>query len=280
MNARYLISRDGHRLYVQQIAPADTAIGRVLITHGLSEHAGRYQHVMQFMADRGFEVYAHDLRGHGHSGGLRGDVRSYDRLLDDLDLHLASGTAEKPLPLILYGHSLGGGIVGHWLTRRQHPYVAGGILSAPWFRLTQPISDWKILAIRAAARLCPTWRIAAAPPIEHLTGDPAAAQRYQEDPLFHRQISLRLAVQAYDAGRATLTAAQNCPLPVLTLHSPDDQVTDHRGSVEFCQQAPQAELQLYPGLAHELHNELNWRDILSPVATWMTARCRDFRPLD
>ena len=47
---------------------------QVLIVHGLGEHSGRWGHVGEFFATRGFEAYAFDLRGHGASGGPRVDV--------------------------------------------------------------------------------------------------------------------------------------------------------------------------------------------------------------
>ena len=37
----------------------------VQINHGLAEHAARYARFADFLAARGFHVYAHDHRGHG-----------------------------------------------------------------------------------------------------------------------------------------------------------------------------------------------------------------------
>jgi len=37
------------------------------LTHGISEHSGRYDRFARFLAKNGFRVYASDLRGHGLS---------------------------------------------------------------------------------------------------------------------------------------------------------------------------------------------------------------------
>jgi hydroxymethylbilane synthase len=52
----------------------------VLLVHGYGEHIGRYQHVIDFLNQHGFEVWGYDARGHGHSGGLVGYIPTIDAL--------------------------------------------------------------------------------------------------------------------------------------------------------------------------------------------------------
>ena len=47
----------------------DTAKGVVLISHGLGEHSGRYNHVAQAFTANHLHVYALDHIGHGQSPG-------------------------------------------------------------------------------------------------------------------------------------------------------------------------------------------------------------------
>ena len=72
----------------------DTAKGVVLISHGLGEHSGRYNHVAQaFMANH-FHVYALDHIGHGESPGKRAFVESFSDLTAGVAgwrSHIASG---------------------------------------------------------------------------------------------------------------------------------------------------------------------------------------------
>ncbi|TIV66885.1 MAG: alpha/beta hydrolase, partial [Mesorhizobium sp.] len=50
-------------LYVKYAATDPRAV--IQINHGLAEHAARYARFADYLAPRGFNVYAHDHRGHG-----------------------------------------------------------------------------------------------------------------------------------------------------------------------------------------------------------------------
>src|SRR5687768_2322647 len=113
----------------------------VLIVHGLGEHASRYDHVARQLLAWGFAVRAYDQRGHGESGGARGGLGSEALLLEDLAevvddtrqraLRLPrTGKPDHPLPLILLGHSLGGLVVGRFVSLQVRP-VDGLVMSSP-----------------------------------------------------------------------------------------------------------------------------------------------------
>jgi alpha-beta hydrolase superfamily lysophospholipase len=88
---------------------AENPRGNILLQHGLGEYAERYvwqyNQLIPKLVAKGFNVYAIDLPGHGDSEGLRGQVDLNEALMH----HLAARTAiDSTLPLILFGHSLGG----------------------------------------------------------------------------------------------------------------------------------------------------------------------------
>ncbi|MCA9079866.1 MAG: lysophospholipase [Planctomycetaceae bacterium] len=274
MESQHLSTSDGTQLHVYTERSVGTCRGQILLVHGASEHGGRYEHLMHTFAEAGFFSVTPDLRGHGQSPGPRGHVTDYQRFLDDVDLLLRHMTMQSPhLPVFLYGHSMGGGIVANWLVTRSHPAVRAAILSAPWLLLANDPPAWKVRVYRWAARVLPAFTVPVKPPIDQLTHDVAVAHRYHDDPLIHHRISLRLAVQAYDAGQATLSAAQTCPIPVLLMHSPDDRITCATGSQRFADTAPFAEIQLYPGFAHELHNDTQWHEVSESVLHWLERHC-------
>ncbi|HNU94287.1 MAG TPA: alpha/beta hydrolase, partial [Bacillota bacterium] len=66
-----LKTQDGIELFCRTWLPSgpDGPRALVVICHGQAEHSGRYTHVAQFFAERGYAVYAYDLRGQGKSGG-------------------------------------------------------------------------------------------------------------------------------------------------------------------------------------------------------------------
>src|SRR5256885_2010749 len=63
---------DGLPLFAQSWRPADGAEKAVLIVvHGLKDHSARYAALADAAVQRGYAVWAFDLRGHGRSGGDR-----------------------------------------------------------------------------------------------------------------------------------------------------------------------------------------------------------------
>lgn len=242
--------------------------GRVILVHGLGEHAGRYGRLASLWANMGLETWAFDLRGHGRSPGRRGAV-PYQTLVADLTEQIRSTSAGDAGPLALFGHSLGGGLVAHWLTQHRDHGIRCAVLSAPWLELTQPPASWLIPIYRCAASCLGGWRIRGVPPVEQLTSNPAAIEEFRQDRLLHRWISLQLAVGAYDAGRTALANAASCVVPVLGLHSPEDAVTSAAATRQFCKRAPLGEYWEWPGLKHELHQEVGWEERYRLVGEWL-----------
>src|SRR5262245_6385417 len=96
---RTLRTDDGLPLYWRQWSKPgmDKARGTVLIVHGLGEHIGRYDHVATRLNSWGWHVVGHDQRGHGASGGPRGDIPNPERLLQDLALVIDELRADPQL---------------------------------------------------------------------------------------------------------------------------------------------------------------------------------------
>ena len=80
------------------------AKGAILIAHGWSEHAMRYAKLAEWLYDRGYEVFALDHRGHGHSAGKRGHVNMWMDYVRDLEM--ARCQLKHPKRYLL-GHSMG-----------------------------------------------------------------------------------------------------------------------------------------------------------------------------
>jgi alpha-beta hydrolase superfamily lysophospholipase len=97
-------------------SPATGAAGGILlISHGLAEHSGRYARFAEAMARHGFHVYTHDHRGHGESRapdaqpGLFARRQGVEKVVADLRAMREMAVANHPgLPVVLFGHSMGG----------------------------------------------------------------------------------------------------------------------------------------------------------------------------
>ena len=83
-------SADGTQIVAYRWDPAGEPRAAVQLTHGMGEHARRYDHVARALNETGFVVYAQDHRGHGASadpeeiGHLGAD--SWAGLVDDIGL--------------------------------------------------------------------------------------------------------------------------------------------------------------------------------------------------
>src|SRR5580704_12564883 len=129
-------SADGTQIAAYRWNPAGEPRGlraAVQLTHGMGEHARRYEHVARALNEAGFVVYAQDHRGHGASigAGEGGDLGKggWPGLVDDIGLLSARIRAEHPgMPLILLGHSMGSFAVQQYLFDHSED-VDGAVLT-------------------------------------------------------------------------------------------------------------------------------------------------------
>lgn len=124
-------SADGTKIVAYRWDPEGPPRAAVQLTHGMGEHARRYDHVAQALNDAGFVVYAQDHRGHGASAdpGMHGNLGQggWAALVDDIGLLSAKIRADHPdLPLILLGHSMGSFAVQQYLF--DHSADADGVV--------------------------------------------------------------------------------------------------------------------------------------------------------
>src|SRR5258705_11784360 len=75
----------GVRIVYDVWTPDVPARAVVVLAHGVSEYARRYDHVAQRFAEDGLVTYALDHRGHGRSGGNRMQGRDIGEFTADSD---------------------------------------------------------------------------------------------------------------------------------------------------------------------------------------------------
>ncbi len=115
----WVLSRGGApELHVTSHTPsAVLAPWTLLLVHGTAGHGGCYDAFARAAAERGIEVHALDLRGHGRSGGRRG-VFTFEGLLEDTDA-VARELAQRGRPVVLLGASQGGEVAFHALAASE-----------------------------------------------------------------------------------------------------------------------------------------------------------------
>lgn len=224
----------------------------VTIVHGLGEHGGRYHPLAKDFVDAGLDVLAFDQQGHGHSAEIRGRIQSYASLLDDIRAFVTWAQHQHPqLPIVLFGHSMGGNLVINYMLR-DHPHPQGAIASSPMIEQTKPPSRWLVSVAQVLGRIWPNMPMHSEVDPERLMSHPEEQQMLRDDELFHSQLSLRLAAGLVESGRWALEHAQELRGPLLLTHGTNDFITSPKASAEFARRAGEkCELEILEGMMHD-----------------------------
>lgn len=272
----------------------------VVIAHGLVEHGARYAEFAAFLASRGYHVYAHDHRGHGLTeapGASRGRFAWRDgaRLVRDdmLAVRDLAARTHPGLPIILFGHSMGGmialaaaiadptGLAGLaiWNTNISAPVAAK---AARWMlraeRFFKGSDVPSSLAIRATfekwAKTIPQART----PFDWLSRDAKAVAQYIADPLCGADptVSLWLDIFAMIGDCADKQQLSRLPkdLPVHLVGGGHDPATDDGRAVQWLANRLQAigmtavDTTIFDDMRHETLHEIGRQDVMKAFAAW------------
>jgi len=265
--------------------PDGTPDAVLQITHGMTEHIGRYEALAEALTARGIAVAGFDLRGHGTNPGDASCASfgegGWEASLEDM--HRFSGvlTGRFPeIPRFLLGFSLGSFLVRDYLNRYEDPLtgaVIAGTGHQPGFVLSVMTAIVKTQVKNAGFdRTTPlvenlsfgTYNKKFAPnrtPSDWLCSDDAQLDAYRADALCRPSISSGLFLQLLESmkrtGRPEIYANVNRDLSVLLLSGEDDPVGDGGKGVRRVEQAmhgagmKNVTVKLFPGARHDIFHE-------------------------
>ena len=264
----------GVRIVYDVWTPGTEPRGVVVLSHGLGEHARRYDHVAARFGQDGLVTYALDHRGHGRSGGKRVLVKDISEYTGDFDTLVGIATKEHPgVTRIVLGHSMGGGIVFAYGVEHPDDYdlmvLSGPAVAAQ--TAVSPVLAWFAKAVGAIAPGLPLQELDASA----VSRDPAVVNAYNTDPLvYHGKVPAGI-------GRALLLVGETMPqraaaltAPLLVVHGSEDRLIPVDGSRQLVEAVggSDVELKVYPGLYHEVFNEPERGQVLDDVVSWINAR--------
>jgi len=231
------------------------------IIHGLGELAGRYDRMNGYLAKANIASVSMDLRGHGLSGGPRGHCAPREFILQDIDVLIETSQILYPgVPIILYGHSLGGNIALDYKSRGRHNDVpVAFIISAPWLLLKETPAPMLRKMVSVLSRIAPSFAIKSAID-EKILGHPDSVKPYNDNPLVHDKISMLAAREGLEIGEAIVAGTLednggSKGKPWLLMHGTEDRICDINGSRALYQRAPENGTFIpWEGLFHEIHN--------------------------
>jgi alpha-beta hydrolase superfamily lysophospholipase len=269
---------------------APTAI--VIISHGASEHSGRYDRFAQALNNAGYAVVAIDHRGHGltsagadsaimGAGGGQAVVDDLHELIDN-----ARSSIGSELPVFLFGHSLGSLMAFAYLTQHSQG-LAGAILCGFAADLdgvadlgallagfdTPELRDESAAAILAANN---SSFEPARTPYDWLSRDVAEVDLYAADPLCGdaHPLTFGYLIDVFDLVAPLVDRMADITCPVMVIAGGQDPAA---GMGEFARIAAAAlgragvtaDLTIYENARHELLNELNRDEVTADILGWL-----------
>jgi len=253
-------------------SPGENLRGVVVLIHGRGEHIQRYKKWAELFNREKIAFAGVDLPGHGLSDGKRGHIKNYKLTDEMIDILINECKMTFPdIPVFLYGHSMGGGIVLDYLVRMA-PKLKGAIVTSPWLKLAFKPKESMVKLATIMRNVFPSLILPAGLVEEHLSHDQKVVDAFKNDPLNHNKISLSLFQAAISTASNALKNASKLKTPLLLIHGSDDKICSPDGSREFASKTKLAELKIWEGGYHELHNELFKQEVFNYIINWINLR--------
>jgi len=269
------------------------------INHGMAEHALRYDKLANHLNQQGYDVIAHNHRGHGDCSndadtlGVYAESNGWHYVLDDIT-RVRNALVDEHLPYVLFGHSMGSFIVQSHILRNS-PNISGLILSG---------SNWQPKALLQAGNLVASIeqkRVGKSNPssvlqwlsfgsfnthfkpnrteFDWLSRDPIEVDRYIADPLCGFDCSVGLWKDFFSGMIELYTKANFSKLalsvPVYLFGGDKDPVGAMGKGLPKLADAYQdngvqdVSMKLYSGGRHEMINEINRDEVFDDIANWL-----------
>lgn len=274
---------DATPLTIYAWPPPEEPRGVVQISHGVAEHAGRYDRLAQALTAAGFAVSSHDHRGHGASTSeavALGDfgAAGWSGLVADLvavseQLH----TDRSDLPLFLVGHSMGSFALQEALLEHSDLYT-GVVLSGT------TALDLLVANLSASGEASGDLSAFNAG-FEHRTGyewlsrDEAEVDKYVADPLSGFTLDAATIPALFGSAPRLADpealAGIRSDLPILLVSGDADPLAGGGQLVEVLGQryrdagVADVTVRLFPGARHEIFNETNRDEVLADVVAFI-----------
>ncbi|WP_194776889.1 alpha/beta hydrolase [Pararhodonellum marinum] len=268
-------THDGLSLYLQAWLP-EKPRAAMLLVHGLGEHSTRYTHLAKKWVENGIAVYSFDGRGHGKSS-LPEPTAYFDNFEDylkDIAALLEKViTNSKGIPVFLFGHSMGGGLVTKFVIDHQ-PEIRGVILSGAALMPAVNVSKLLIAGSAFFGKYFPKLKVLKLDSAL-VSQDQEEVKKYDEDPLiYHKAIPARTGSELLKVMAAIKHTMSAFNLPVLIMHGSEDLLTNPKGSQLLHEQAGSKDKTFlsYKGFYHEIVNEIEKEKVMQDMLDWILKR--------
>ncbi|MFN8527833.1 MAG: alpha/beta hydrolase, partial [Anaerolineae bacterium] len=254
-----LETQDGYHLHTAKCIPGTAPKAAVMVVHGYGEHYGRYEHVIDALTAGGYAVYTIDHRGHGKSSGERAYFETIDQPIDDLKAYFDANKSAFPSgKVFMLGHSMGA-LISLMFALKFQDALNGLVISGVPLTADQNVSPALITAANVLNRIVPKAQLADTAPISELSTDPEVAVKFAADPLtFKGKMRVRMGVAINTGAKWAREHLTTLTIPALMMHGAQDKICPPSGSQLAYDRISSKDktIKLYPGMKHEIFNEV------------------------
>lgn len=259
--------------------PCDNPKVIMCCVHGIGEHFGRYDRMAGILSGYGIKMIGMDLRGHGNTPGTRGHCAPRADVLSDIDAMIKYAVDRYAgVPVVLYGHSMGGNITLDYRYRGKFAGVPRAyVISAPWIKLVRPVTGILYGTVKIMSKLVPSLTVSSAVD-EKILGNPESVGPYSEDPLVHSRISMLTAFEGFSIGNAIydgswMKRGEGRERPLLLMHGNADMICDVEGSRKVAAlEGDICEYVEWDNYYHEIHNggpDADGSEVIRKMGEWI-----------
>ncbi|MFW9941825.1 MAG: alpha/beta hydrolase [Candidatus Thorarchaeota archaeon] len=267
--------RELTKLFYQFWVPESEEIKAYIITlHGWGTHSDRLKLLAEYFTDKGYAIYAFDIRGHGKNrGDMPGHIESMDHLQKDtlLFLDLIRELAQDK-KIFLMGHSFGGLIA--LIFAIHHPALPGAIISSPLLGMFRKLSLGKkvIKSISSTiSKLSPNKVLNNEIDQNQLTSDLKILRSHITDKNRIDVISAKSASEIDKYIKWAMENASDLICPVLIMQGGNDKIVEKKKAEELFKKVRSKDktFKLYEGFLHELWNEKGRAQVYQDMYVWL-----------
>jgi acylglycerol lipase len=257
--------------YVRWILPGPLS-GLVLVfLHGIGSYGEPYGHMVEGLRGRVDAVYMPDMRGHGRSGGARGDLTSRRAVIADIGAVIDAARRENPGARIVLGGESMGALFALGFADAHRGELAGLLLTSPALALNwrSLLSSSTIADSLGHSDVLSTGVHVQAGVGGEVQRDPDFYDRVQTDPLMLQRVGLRylVIVQSFrwDWFARYRTTVR---LPVLILQGDADRLVNVRAVRVLDALLHRSHMREFPDAWHNLFWDPQTPAAIAAMADW------------
>ncbi len=264
--------RETKKLFYQYWLPDTEEIKAYIIAvHGFGTHSDRFKIPAEYLTDKGYAIYAFDLRGHWRNIlNIPGHIESMDHLQKDIVLFMdivkqASGNKK----IFLMGHSFGGLIC--LMYAMNHPQLSGVLVASPLIDLSLSESLGKKMIKKMVKMATPTKTEPYNIDQKDLISDLKILKQFLADKNKTQVISAKTVIEMNNSLKWIINNAQELSCPVIFLQAGRDKFVDKQKTEKFFAKIKSKDktYKEYDDFLHELLFEKKRAQVYQDIFIWL-----------